>query len=110
MSDSHAAPARPVSLFTIGLLLVVFAAFLVVVRYLYTPASEAPYNAAAENLPKDLAWRATAELRRKALIEQREKEAKQATSYAWVDQKAGVVQLPVDRAMELTVQHYRAKK
>ncbi|MBI5689458.1 MAG: hypothetical protein HZC55_05120 [Verrucomicrobia bacterium] len=110
MSDSHVTPARPVSLFTIGLLLVVFAAFLVVVRYLYTPAAEAPYNAAAENLPKDMEWRATAELRRKALAELRAKETKQAASYAWIDQKAGVVQLPLDRAMDLTVQHYQAKK
>ena len=39
-----------------------------------------------------------------------EKQAKQAASYAWVDQKAGVVQLPIDRAMELTAAHYGSKK
>lgn len=110
MSDPSVNPARPVSLFTIVLLLGVFSAFLLVVRYYYEPAPLAAYNAAPENLSKDLEWRATAEARRKALVELREKEARQAATYAWVDQKAGVVQLPVERAMELTVQHYSARK
>jgi hypothetical protein len=110
MSDTSATPARPVSLFTIVLLLVVFAAFFFAVRFFYHPAVTAPQNAAAENLSKDLEWRATTESRRAALKELREKQAKQATSYAWVDQKAGVVQLPIERAMELTAQKYGAKK
>jgi hypothetical protein len=110
MSDSSDSPARPVSLFTIVLLLGVFSAFLLVVRYYYEPAPLAAFNAAPDNLPKDLAWRATAEARRKTLLELREKEIRQASAYAWIDQKAGVVQLPVERAMELTVKHYSAKK
>jgi hypothetical protein len=110
MSDTSVNPARPVSLFTIVFLLGVFGAFLLVVRYFYAPTPIAAQNAAADNLPKDLAWRATAEARRKALVELREKEAKQAASYAWIDQKAGVVQLPLERAMELTAKQYAAKK
>jgi hypothetical protein len=110
MSDSSVSPARPVSLFTIVLLLGVFSAFLLVVRYYYEPAPVAAFNAAPENLAKDFEWRATSELRRKALEELRAKEARQATSYAWVDQAAGTVQLPIDRAMELTVKNYQAKK
>lgn len=110
MSESNASPARPVSLFTIILLLGVFSAFLFVIRYTYQPAPTSAYNAAPENLPKDLEWRATAETRRQALAELREKEAKQASGYAWIDQQAGVVQLPLERAMELTVKHYSARK
>lgn len=110
MSETTANPARPVSLFTIILLLGVFSAFLFVIRYTYQPAPTSAYNAAPENLSKDFEWRATAEARRKALLELREKEAKQATSYGWVDQASGVVQLPLDRAMELTVQQYSARK
>ena len=110
MSDYSDSPARPVSLFTIVLLLGVFSAFLLVVRYYYQPAPVAAQNAAAENLSKDLEWRATAEARRQALVDQRAKEARQASSYGWIDQKAGTVQLPIERAMELTVQTYRAKK
>ncbi len=110
MSDSSVSPARPVSLFTIVLLLGVFSAFLLVVRYYYQPAPVAAQNAAPENLAKDWEWRATAESRRKALQELRAKEAQQAASYAWIDRAAGTVQLPIDRAMELTVTNYRDRK
>jgi len=110
MSEISAPPARPVSLFTIVLLLAVFAAFLLVIRYYYQPPAVSAFNAAPENLSKDFEWRATSEARRKALVELRQSEAGKVSSYAWIDQKAGVVQLPVERAMELTVQKYGAKK
>ena len=38
------------------------------------------------------------------LAQQREREAAQLHRYAWVDQAAGVVQIPIDRAMELVVE------
>ncbi len=110
MSDTSLSPARPVSLFTIVLLLGVFSAFLFFVRHYYSPAPQAAFNSAPENLPKELEWRATSAARRQALLEMRTKETEQASAYAWVDQPAGVVQLPLERAMELTVQDYRAKK
>ncbi len=110
MSDTPALPARPVSLFSVIFVLALFAVFLLVIRWTYEPATVSPQNAAAENSPKDLEWRATAANRRKALEEHKAKEAAQATGYAWIDQKAGVVQLPIDRAMELTAQKYGAKK
>lgn len=98
---------RPVSLFTIVFLLALFAAFFFVVRYFYRPADVAPQNAQAENLGKDLQWRATSESRRAALNELRQEQARKASTYSWIDQKAGVVQLPIERAMELTVEQYR---
>ena len=112
MSDYSPSPARPVSLFTIVFLLALFAAFLLVIRYFYTPSTTLPHYASAENYPKekDAAWRANAENRQKTLIEQRNAQAKQLTSYGWADQKAGKVQLPIDRAMELTVQQYSSKR
>jgi hypothetical protein len=57
-----------------------------------------------------LGWKATPASRKESLLALREKQAKQAASYAWVDQKAGVVQLPIDRAMELIAAHYGSKK
>lgn len=105
MSDMSAAPARPVSLFTIVFLFVVFAAFWFAVRYFYQPSSTAPANAVAENLPEDMKWRASADSRRAALQELRNDQAKKLT-----DPSAGFVQIPIDRAMELTAQQYGAKK
>src|SRR5687768_3801204 len=98
MSDTPVMPARPVSLFTIVFLFAIFAAFLLVIRYFYEPSPAGAFNAPAENISKDLEWRASAEARRKTLAEQREKEAQQVTSYGWVDQNAGVVRLPIERA------------
>lgn len=48
--------------------------------------------------------------RLQALTELRAKEQKVANSYAWIDQQKGTVQLPIDRAMELTVQELNTKK
>ena len=110
MSDHSALPARPVSLFTLVFLFAVFAAGLLVIRYFYHPAVLSTVNAAPENLPKDLEWRATAAARRSVLTEVRESSEKAASSYAWIDQKAGAVRLPVDRAMELTAQRYSGRK
>jgi hypothetical protein len=80
---------------------VLFGLFLLVIHYVYVPHRTAAF-------PDDGIH--TAEQRKKNLAELREKHAKQAASYAWVDQKAGVVQLPISRAMELTVEKYASKK
>ena len=109
MTEPSAQPARPVSVITILAILALFAVVFVVVRRYYHPTSVAAFNAQAENLPKDLAWKATHETRRDTLNDLRAQQAKQATSYAWVDQKAGVIQLPIERAMELTAQKYGKK-
>lgn len=110
MSESSAHSPRPVALITT---LFIFAlattGWFVVSRY-YAPAPATPQNTVAENLPKELAWKATPASRRETLATLREKQAKQAASYAWVDQKAGVVQLPIERAMQLIAEHYGAKK
>jgi hypothetical protein len=110
MSDSTVPAPRPVALITTFFILALSAiAWVVVARY-YQASAPAPQNAAAENLPKDLAWKATPATRKQALTELREKQAKQAASYAWVDQKAGVIQLPIERAMQLTAEQYGSKK
>lgn len=109
MNAGTARLARPVSLFSIVFLFALFAVFLLAIRWFYDPATLAPQNAAAENLTKELEWRGSAGDRRKVLTEQRANDAKQAGSYAWIgDKQAGVVQLPIERAMELTAQKYGA--
>jgi hypothetical protein len=47
--------------------------------------------------------------RKSLLMEHRQREQLESTTYGWVDRPAGVVRLPLDRAIELTVQE-QAKK
>lgn len=108
MSDTTT--TRPVSLITTLFVLALFASFFFAVRHYYKPAAAAPYVATPDNFSKDLAWKATRESRQATLLEVRDNAAKQGGSYGWVDQKAGVVRLPIERAMELTAQQYGQKK
>ena len=110
MSDIPATPARPVSLFTIVFLFAVFAAFLLVIRYFYHPTTTSAFNGTPDNISKDLEWKSNSVSRRQALKELEDKQANQVSKYGWVDQKAGVVQLPIERAMELTVRDLSSKQ
>ncbi len=98
MSDQS---SRPAPLVTILWVLAGFALFLAVVYYVYVPRASGPFTGDGIH---------TAEFRAKNLADLHAKQSKQAASYAWVDQKQGIVQLPLDVAMELTVQKYAAKK
>jgi hypothetical protein len=109
MSD-HTNTARPVSLVTTLFFMALLGVFAWVVTRYYRPAPASPQNSVAENLPKDLAWKATPATRAQALADLRKKQGDQAASYGWVDQKAGVVQLPIERAMQLTAEKYGPKK
>lgn len=98
MSDH---PSRSAPLVTILTVMAGFALFAAVVYYVYVPRQTGPFTADGIH---------SAEQRKANLAELHAKQAKQAVSYGWVDQKAGVVQLPLDVAMDLTVQKYTAKK
>lgn len=110
MSDSPANAPRPVALITTLFIFALAAIGYFAVRSLYRASPVTPQNSTAENLTKELAWKATPATRQLALAELREKQAKQAASYAWIDQKAGVIQLPIERAMQLTAAQYGSKK
>jgi len=104
MSDATQPAPRPVSLAAVAAIFALLSLFWVASVRLYGPGrAAAPQNEAAQNLPKDLAWRATPALRRAYLADLRGRQERQAASYGWVDRQAGVVQLPVERAMELIV-------
>jgi hypothetical protein len=111
MSDSTAEAPRSVSLVTVFAIMGCFALFLLVVKYGYLPHQSAAANTIpAEKLPEELAWKATHASKQAALAELRKKQAAQGMAYAWVDQKAGVVQLPIARAMELVARDAAARK
>jgi hypothetical protein len=111
MSDPSEPAPRPVSLLAVAAIFVLLSIFAVMADRIYLRGRPAaPQNETPDNLSKDLAWRATPETRRAYLADLREKQKKQAEGYAWVDQKAGVVQLPIERAMELIVQEQGTRK
>jgi hypothetical protein len=109
MSDSAPSP-RPVSLVAILAILGCFALFLVPLYYGYVKHRPAgwfiPESGPADKLGSSDAWQATPAARKAYLTQLRAGQDKQLETYAWVDRKAGVVQLPIDRAMELVVQQY----
>ncbi len=110
-TDAPAPLPRPVSLVAVAAVFVLLALYWPLAKRIYVNhRAPAPQNQAPDNLPKDLAWRATPAARRAHLADLREKQAKQAGAYGWVDQKAGVVQLPIERAMELIVEENGTKK
>ena len=117
MSDSSPLSPRPVALITTLFIFALSAVGYVIVSHYYVPAPAAPQNQTADNFPlvdkdkkpTDLAWKSTPTTRKQALAELREKQAKQAESYAWIDKNAGVLQLPIQRAMDLTAAQYGSK-
>jgi hypothetical protein len=104
-TDPSAQPApRPVSLMAVIAVFMLLSAFGYLAERIYFPGiSAAPQNEVPDNLSKDLAWKATPKTRRDAMLDLRKKQAAQGAAYGWVDQKAGIVQLPIARAMELIV-------
>ena len=91
---------RSAPLITIIVLMVGFALFAGLVYFVYLPRHTGAFTDDGMH---------TMAQRKKNLAELRAKHAHQLASYAWVDQKAGVVQLPLEEAMKLTVQKYSAK-
>lgn len=55
-------------------------------------------------------WKYSVAGREAKLAEVRSRDAAQTGSYAWIDQSAGVVRLPIERAMELTVAELQKKQ
>ncbi|HMD61496.1 MAG TPA: hypothetical protein VKG78_08700 [Opitutaceae bacterium] len=111
MNDETRTPPRPVSIVAVAAIFALLSLFWVLAVEVYVPhRAPAPQNEAPENLPKELAWKATPATRRAYLAELRERQANQAQSYGWVDKAAGVVRLPVGRAMELVARDYGARK
>ena len=102
MSDSSSNFAFPhrTPVFTTIVVLACFALFGWFARRYYMPHARAVDKVEGVRTPED---------RKALLVEHRAKEQAEATTYGWVDQKAGVVRLPIDRAIDLTVQEYSKK-
>ncbi|HWA28329.1 MAG TPA: hypothetical protein VG734_21955 [Lacunisphaera sp.] len=86
--------------FTALVVIACFAAFVWLGRRIYTPGAGAVQAVEGVRTPAE---------RKEILRKNREKEADESTHYAWIDQKAGVVRVPIDRAIELTVRDHAKK-
>jgi hypothetical protein len=102
MSESPAQFSFPhrTPVFTALIVLLCFAAFVWLAKKIYTPHAATIEVVEGVRTPAD----------RKALLtEHRQKEQADAASYGWIDQKAGIVRLPIDKAIELTVRDHAKK-
>jgi len=85
---------------TAGAVIGGFLIFVLILVIAYLPNKPAP-------LPEGTK---TPEERAVILRELRAKETAASTSYGWVDQTKGVVRIPIERAMQLTVADLKTKK
>ncbi len=100
----------PVFTTVIVILSVLFFGWLVNKSYHPTPKGFATVTADPADFSEDQRWKLTAEGRAQHLTEMQQKEEVEATTYSWVDQPAGVVHIPIDRAIELTAHDLLLKK
>ncbi len=102
MSDSSSNFSFPhrTPVFTTMIVLVCFAVFGWLALKIYAPQARSVDTVKGVKTPEE---------RKKLLLEHRDKEQHDSTTYGWVDLKAGVVRLPIDRAIELTVREYAKK-
>lgn len=102
MSDSSSNFSFPhrTPVFTTLLVLACFALFGWLARKAYAPSAAQVDPIEGVRTPAD---------RAALLAEHRARERTEATTYGWVDQPAGIVRLPLDRAVELTVKEHAKK-
>jgi hypothetical protein len=102
MSDTPFNSAFPhrTPVFTTVLVVLCFAAFGWLAYRIYVPAARPALQVEGVRTPAE---------RKALLLEQQQKERAATGAYGWVDQKAGVVRLPIDRAMALTAKEHAKK-
>lgn len=100
MSDSTHTSSSTGSWVTVAAAVGGFAIFALILFIAYLPKKPDP-------LPDGVR---TPAQRKSALADLRAKEKAAATSYGWVDQTAGVVRIPIDEAVKLTIKEINDKK
>lgn len=100
MSDSTTTSTSSGSWVTVAAAAGGFAIFALILLVAYLPKTPEP-------LPDGVR---TPAQRKAALSELHAKEKSAATTYGWADQNAGVVRIPVDEAVKLTIKELNDKK
>ena len=102
--------SKPVSWVSVAAVFGCFALFLLIIWIAYLPQREKTDEADLSQVSPDDRWQYSPEGRADKLKDLRANEQTELTTYGWIDQKAGVVRLPIDRAMELTLQSLQPKR
>jgi hypothetical protein len=110
MSLPPEAKQNPVSWVSVAAVFGCFALFLLIIYIAYLPQREKTDEADLSQVSPDDQWQYSPEGRADKLKDLRAHEQTELTSYGWIDEKAGVVRLPIDRAMELTMQSLQPSK
>lgn len=109
MAHAQSTPARGHFALTSGVVLVCFLVFAGIVAFAYLNTRDTSLTPDLAKVDEADRWKFTVTGREGRLRELRGKELTAATTYGWVDQSAGVVRLPLDRAMELIVEEQNRK-
>ena len=104
-SSSSAPSARGV-LLTALVVVACFALFTGIVWLAYVQQRPTGLTPDLTKVEETDRWRFSPEGRAQRLEALRAREQSAATTYGWIDRPAGVVRLPIDRAMELVVQEH----
>jgi hypothetical protein len=96
-------PVWPTALAVVGVF-AIFLLFWVVVR------QPSPVFDQIASIPPEEQWRFSDEGHKARLVEVQGRVRSEINTYKWIDQNAGVVQLPLDRAIELTVNELSAAR
>ena len=100
MSDTNS--TRYTFALNIAVILTVFAIFAIILAIAYLPQrSTLPTYSTSDTTP---------EQRAATLAEVRAREKSAATTYGWIDQPKGIMRLPIDRAIELTIRDLNAQR
>ena len=100
MSDSTHTSSSTGSWVTVAAAVGGFAIFALILFIAYLPKKPAPLADGVR----------TPEQRKAALAELHAKEKAAATTYGWVDQATGIVRIPIDEAVQLTIKEINDKK
>ena len=100
MSDSTQTSSSTGSWVTVAAAVGGFAIFALILFIAYLPKKPAPLADGVR----------TPEQRKAALAELHAKEKAAATTYGWVDQATGIVRIPIDEAVQLTIKEINDKK
>jgi len=103
-------PSNPSVFITFAVIVGCFLAMALIVYLAYLPNRGSVVSVDMSQVSEDMRWKYSVEGRKERLELMRASETDILNNYAWVDQSAGVIRVPVDRAMELIVNEQRDAK